>query len=175
MPNTTALVTTSIIMSGVAAATSAAGAISQGKAAQQQAETQAEIYRRQEERTRQLNTLNAKRRREDNEAVEATQRAMLAAQGRDIGTGSALLVQRNLAEEGEFNARLEENVGADAISQIQTNRVMALASGRGAQRASFIRAGAGLLDAAGSGFRTKARFSRGAPRVTTALSGGGAE
>lgn len=72
------------------------------------AKMQAELARRQAERERQIGAMQAQQQRERSKRTEGTQRALLAARGGDTGTGSALLVQEELAEEGEFNARLAE-------------------------------------------------------------------
>lgn len=132
---------------GASAAMSAVGALRSGQAAQNSAKFNAEMLRRQEARQRQINALNAKRKRADNEAIAAKQRALLAGQGRDATSGSALLLQEDLAEEGEFNARLIENQGAADVAGTQARRILALSEGRNAKQASFFRAGSTLLKA----------------------------
>ena len=137
--------TTMIALTAASAAVSAAGAIAQGKAAENQAKTQAELARRSAERERQIGAMKAKQQRESNKRTEGTQRALLSATGGDPGTGSALLVQEELAEEGEFNARLTENNAAAQASQFEAERVMRLAAGKNARKASYFRAGQALL------------------------------
>ncbi len=119
--------------------------MSSGQAEADRYNFEAEIRRQEAERERQLGELNAKRQREDNERLAATQRARLAGSGRDVGTGSALLLQDDLAEEGEFNALLLE---ADADAKVRSKlaeRELSLAAGRNASTASFFRAGSALL------------------------------
>jgi hypothetical protein len=139
---------TLIALTAASAAMSAAGAISQGKAAKNMADTEAELARRQADRERQIGAMQAKQQRESNKRTEATQRGLLSTTGGDASTGSSLLVQEELAEEGEFNARLVENNAAAQASQFEADRVMALAAGKNARSASFFRAGNALLSGA---------------------------
>lgn len=136
------------IMSIVSAAASAAGSIQQGRAASAASKTQAELYRRQAQREQQIGALNASRARKDAEALAGKQRAFLAGSGADPSSGSALLVQEDLAEEGEFNARLAENNALHAAQSRMSAAVLARAAGRGAQQGSYFRAGSTLLGAA---------------------------
>jgi hypothetical protein len=124
------------------------GTIKQGQAAKQAAGLQAELYRREAEREKQIGALNAKRVRDEGESLSATQRALLGASGGAAGTGSALLIQEDLAQETEFNARLAENNAAAAISSKNAQIVLARAEGRSAQTASYFRAGSTLLKGA---------------------------
>ena len=149
--------TTMIALTAASAAMSAAGAIAQGKAAENQAKTQAELARRSAERERQIGAMKAKQQRESNKRTEGTQRALLSATGGDTSTGSSLLVQEELAEEGEFNARLVENNAAAQASQFEAERVMRLAAGKNARTASYFRAGQALL----SGGSDIAKIKRG--------------
>jgi hypothetical protein len=137
----------STIASIAGAGIAAAGAIGQGKAAQNTAKFNAEMLRSQGERQRQIAELNASRKRKDNAALEAKQRAIMAGSGRDASSGSALLLQEDLAEEGEFNARLIENQAEADISNTNARRTLALSEGRNARTASYIRAGSTLLNA----------------------------
>jgi hypothetical protein len=128
-----------------------AGAALQSGAAQQAAmNAQAEIYRQQAERTRQIGEIEAARYRANTARVAGTQRALLAGSGVDTSTGSALLVQGELAGEGEFNALSMENNTAANVSALKANEVMARASGRNARTASTYRAGTTLLSTAAS-------------------------
>ena len=127
---------------------SAVGKLRQGAAAKAAADTQSELYRRQADRERQIGQLNARRQREAGEKLAGTQRALLAGGGGDQSTGSALLIQEDLAQESEFNARLAENNAEAAISTKNAEIVLARAEGRAAQTASYWRAGTTLLKGA---------------------------
>ena len=136
------------VISAASTLMSAAGAISQGRAQQQAAGTQAELYRRQAERERQIGALNARRQRAEAARLAGTQRALLGAAGQAAGGGSALLVQEDLAGEGEFNARLAEANAEAAAGSKMMQAVLSRAEGRGARQASYFRAGTALLKGA---------------------------
>lgn len=145
MPLTT---TQAILVAGTAlsASTAAAGAMASSKGQAQQAKMQGELARRQAEREREIGALNASQQREKNKRAEGTQRALLAgSSGRDIGEGSALLVQEELAEEGEFNARILENNAAGRVSSLEADRVLALSRASQARSGGAFRAGSALL------------------------------
>ena len=112
------------------------------------AKMQAELARRQAERERQIGAMQAQQQRERSKRTEGTQRALLAARGGDTGTGSALLVQEELAEEGEFNARLAENNAAARASQFEAENVLQQARARQIRSAGLMRAGTTLLPGA---------------------------
>jgi hypothetical protein len=135
-----------VALMAVSTAMSVAGAMSAGRAAQSQSNTQAEILRRQAERERQIGESNAKVQREKNKRLAAKQMALLDATGQDAGTGSALLVQQELAEEGEFNARLIENNAAAQISSLNEQRVLQQMKGSAARKSSLFKAGSALLE-----------------------------
>jgi len=127
----------------------AVSAISAGNAEKAASETQAELLARQARRTEQVTALNAKRARKDADALSGSQIALLAGQGRDPGAGSALLLQEDLAEEGEHNARLIENQGLADVVDIRTRREVVLTEGKNAQRAGYLSALTGATMAAG--------------------------
>jgi len=133
-------------LSAGSALVSAAGAIGQGKAAQNAANVQAQLYERQAQRDREIGALNARRQREEAERLAGTQRALLGSQ--EGGSGSALLVQEDLGAEGEFNARLAEANAEAVASSKMTQAVLSRAEGRGARQASYFRAGTALLKGA---------------------------
>lgn len=135
----------------LAAASTAAQAgmqVMSAKGQSQQAKMQAELARRQADRERQIGAMQAQQQREKNKRTEGTQRALLAARGGDTGTGSALLVQGELAEEGEFNARLQENNAAARASGFEAESVLQQARARQARAAGLMRAGSTLLSGA---------------------------
>jgi len=141
-----ALTTTQIaIMTAVSTAASAATSMASAAGAAQQGQMQAELARRQAERERQIGVLQAGQLREKNKRTEGTQRALIAGKGSDLGDGSALLIQEELAEEGEFNARLTENNTAARASGFEAERTIALARASQARSSGMMRAGSALL------------------------------
>lgn len=139
---------TAAIAGMVGAGVGAAGAIQQGKAAKQSAEFNAAMMKREADREKQIGELNARRVRKETESLAATQRALLAGGGGDQSTGSALLIQEDLAEEGEFNARLAEVNAETAVSTKMAQATLARMGGRAAGTSSYIRAGTTLLSGA---------------------------
>ena len=140
--------TTSLMILGTVLSTgvSAMGAMASAKGQAQQASMQAELARRQAERERQIGAMQASQQREKNKRLGGTQRALLSgSSGGDLGDGSALLVQEELAEEGEFNARLLENNAAARVSSLEADRVLALSRASQARSAGMFRAGSALL------------------------------
>ena len=147
-----------VTLMAVSSAASAGMQVMSAQGAGQSAKMQAELARRQADRERQIGQLQAKQQREKNKRVEGTQRALLAARGGDTGTGSALLVQEELAEEGEFNARLAENNAAARASGFEAEAVLQQARARQARAAGLMRAGSTLLSGAsdiGMAFRQR--------------------
>ena len=110
------------------------------------------MYRRQAEREKQIGELNAKREARKNALVQGTQRALLAANGMDASTGSALLVQGDLAAEGKLNEELIKNNATAAVNEAQTQAVLARAIGKNTQTASYLRAGSTLLKGTAEAF-----------------------
>ncbi len=138
-------VTISSALTVAGLATSLVGGMRQSSAAQSAANTQAEIYNRQAARERQIGKLNAKRARARGERVAATQRALMGAGGQDLSSGSALLVQTDLASESEFNAKLAESNAEAAVSSKMSEAVLARAKGRSSAQSSLFRTGTALL------------------------------
>ena len=151
--------TTAAIIAASAAVASGAvgelGAIRQGQAAERRSEFDIVMLERQRRRDEQIGKLNASRVRKDAAKLAGTQRALMAGGGGDQSTGSALLIQTELAKEGEFNAQLAESNAEAAISTRNAQIVLARASGRNARTASFYRAGTALLR---SGFTAAETF-----------------
>ena len=140
------------MLSSIGTLSSVMGAIGGGSAANQAAQFQGDMYARQAQREREMGELQAGRLRTENERVAATQRALLASGGRDISSGSALLIQEDLAEEGEFNALLTENNTAAKISSLRSQEVLERARGKNAKTASYFRAGSSLLKGSSKAF-----------------------
>ena len=144
-----ALTTTQVaILTAISTAATAAGSVAQGRAASAQGKLQAEMYERQAQRERQIGELNAAREAKRNRAIQAQQRALLAGTGADPSSGSALLIQTDLAEEGKLNEELIRNNADAAVTTSKTQAVFARAEGKNAQRASYFRAGSALLKGA---------------------------
>lgn len=120
--------------------------LSASAASRQRSNMQAELYRRQAERDREVGALKARRLRRDNARVAATQRALMAGGGTALGSGSALLAERDLAEEGALNARILEDNTATRVEDTLARGVMERAAGRNSAQASYLRAGSTLLD-----------------------------
>ena len=135
------LATLALVGSGV----SAVGTIQSGQAAKQAGELQAELFRREADRDREIAALEASRIESEGKALAARQRVLLAGQGRDISTGSALLIQTDLAEEVEFQKQLAEAGGDTQAALAETKSVLALAEGRSTATSSLFRAGSTLL------------------------------
>lgn len=135
-------------LTGLSAGLTGIGALSAGASANAQSKVQAEMYARQARRERQIGELNAAREKKKNAAVQAKQRALLAGNNADLSEGSALLVQSDLAEEGELNERLIKNNADANVNTYQTQAVLERASGKNKQTASYFRAGSALLKGA---------------------------
>ena len=107
---------------------------------------QAELARRQAAREAQIGAMQAAQQRERNKRIEGTQRALLAgATGGDASTGSALLVQPELAEEGEFSARILENNAAALVNAALAEEVLQRSRMNQFNQAGLMRAGSALL------------------------------
>lgn len=137
------------ILIGAGFGMQAIGAIQQGSATKAQSEVQAEIYNRQMKREAQIKAENTRRLEKSNSAAAATQRAVMAANGGDLSTGSNLLIQGDLAEEGAHNVEIAKNNADVDIAALEAQSSMGLQAGRAAQTASFWRAGSSLLRGAG--------------------------
>ena len=119
--------------------------MSGGRAQQQRAQYEAQLRANEAQRERELGALRAGRKRDEAERLAATQRARLAGTGANIGQGSALLTQEDLAEEGEFNALLLEADADAKVSSLMAERELSLAAGADAMRSPVFRGGSTLL------------------------------
>ncbi len=129
-------------------AISAAAAIASGIQAKKTSDAQADIYNQQAKREREIGELNAKRSEIASSALMAKQRALLAGSGADASTGSALLIQSDMAETAEFERRLEIAGGETQAVNAENNARLAKYKGSSALTSSAFRAGAGLLSQA---------------------------
>lgn len=146
---TTVAATAAVASAGIGAFS----AIQQGQNASAQAKMQSELYRRQAEREQQIGAINAANARRQADALAGTQRATMGGGSRDTSSGSALLIQEDLASEGELNAKRAENNAQAAATNLRANAAMAVASGQSAQTASYFRAGSALLGGVEPGYK----------------------
>ena len=138
-----------IAIMAASAAVSAAGAISQGRAANQAAKFRANQLQQQADRDRQLAAQQAG----DLRDTEARRQASLRAQVGGGGTtleGTPLAVLSDLAGESEFQARRVIASGGTAANRAEGEAVLSRFEGRNAQRAGVIKAGSSLLTSASS-------------------------
>jgi hypothetical protein len=141
---------TAIAIAAASTAAQAGLAIMSAKSQAQAPALQAELSGRQAQREKEIGELQASQEREANKRVQGTQRALLAARGGDPGTGSALLVQEELAEEGEFNAQVIENNAAARVNTFEADRVLQQARSKQIAQSGLFRAGSTLLSGASS-------------------------
>jgi len=139
---------TAVAIMAASTAASAGLAIMSAKSAAQGPKLEAELAGRQAQREKEIGELQASQEREANKRVQGTQRALLATSGGDPGTGSALLVQEELAEEGEFNAQVIENNAAARANTFEADRVLQQARSKQIAQSGFFRAGSTLLSGA---------------------------
>ena len=147
-----AAATVSSVISGLGVLTSVMGSVSQGRAADQAARFNAQHLQNQAAREREIGAHNARRIAEENKRLAGAQRALLAGTGRSLASGSALLVQEDLAEEGEFNRRLAEDAGEVKARNLRQEAVLERMKGKSALTAGYYRGGTTLLKAGGTTF-----------------------
>ena len=142
-----ALTTTQLaVLSAVSTLATTGASFMQSSSQSAGAGMQAELARRQAAREAQIGQMQAAQQRERNKRTEGTQRGLLAgASGGDPGTGSALLVQEELAEEGEFNARIIENNAAARVASARADEVLQRSRINQFEQAGLMRSGSALL------------------------------
>lgn len=159
MSGASAVATVAAITAGANAALGALSSIQQGRAAQAQANFQAavqnqqvELQHQQADRERQLTAVREAQLRRRQARDLASARARLAAGGRDLAAGSALLLQEDAAAQDEFAALLERSVGLERahafenqanLSHLDASRLRF--QGAGARQQSYFDAGTSLL------------------------------
>lgn len=139
------LATAAKVATVVSTGVSVIGAVRSGQAQEQAGRTQAELFRRQALRDREIAQLSADRLEKTTEAQAARARALLASGGRDISTGSALLIQTDFAEEAEFQKQLTIAGGDQQAATAEAQGAFALSKGKAKARSSLFRAGETLL------------------------------
>lgn len=140
-----------IAMMVASAAISAAGAISQGRAANQAAKFRARQLEQQGERDRQLAALQANDLRDAESRTQASLRARVGGGGTTL-EGTPLAILSDLAGETELQARRVAVGGETAANRAQGEAALRRFEGKNAQRAGVIKAGSSLLTSASSGF-----------------------
>ena len=129
----------------ISMATTVAGAIGQGRAQSRAAKMQARFLEEQAQREAEIGELNAERIADENKSLLGVQRALMA-QGRDLSSGSALLLQEDLAEEGKFQELLAKDAGEVKSRGLRQEALLERMRGKTARVSSIFRAGKTLLD-----------------------------
>ena len=124
---------------------SAAGATQQGYATQQATNYQARVHEQQATREREIGELKASRVAQDTARIAASQRALLAGQGRSLSSGAALLVQEDLEEAGKVTQMLARDEGEVKSRSLREQAVLERMKGKHAVTAGYYRGGTTLL------------------------------
>ncbi len=134
-----------IALSTLGSATGAIGAVSAGRAAAAQAAQQTAIAARQADYQNQLSASQAREASRRNSALLARQRAILAASGVDLSSGSALLSQQDAASQAELEMRMISASGAARANDLLAKSSLARLRASGTARESSLGAGTRLL------------------------------
>ena len=126
-------------------ATTAFGFIKQGQAAQAAAQAQAAVLAQQAARDRQIAAAAAEDQRRADTQFKSKRRALLGGAGIEIGTGSPLLVDADIAKEAELSAQRILVGGEVTARRREQQAQLSILEGRGARTASLIQAGGALL------------------------------
>jgi hypothetical protein len=124
------------------AAVSAGSALFQGQAAKNAADAQAEQLRRQADAQRDQGLAASEQVQRDAARTRSAARAALAGSGVDVGDGSAIVIDRDITQRGNFDAANAILSGGRAARNSETQAIMATGAGKNAQTASFLQAGA---------------------------------
>lgn len=146
---------TATIKAGLAiagAAVSAAGAVSQGRAANQAAKFRAAQLQQQADRDRQLAAQQANDQRDAAARQQASLRARVAGSGTTL-EGTPLAILSDIAGESEFQSLRIAASGETAANRALGEAALTRFEGRNARRAGFIRAGSSLLTSASKGLQ----------------------
>lgn len=139
--------TTTKIFLAASAASSALGIIQQGKAAKNAADFQANVLAQQAARDRANALVAADDQRRADTQFKKKRLALLGGSGVEIGTGSSLLVDADIAKEAELSAQRILS-GGEVTAQRRTQQAaLARLEGGNARKASIISAGGSLLRA----------------------------
>lgn len=126
------------------AAVSAGSALFQGQAAKNAADAQAEQLRRQADAQRDQGVAASEQAQRETARTRSAARAALAGSGVDVGEGSAIVIDRDIATRGNLDAYNALLSGERAGRSSDTSAAMARSAGRNAQTASFLQAGASV-------------------------------
>jgi hypothetical protein len=140
----------SMAMGAMGSIQQASAAKAEGKARQNQANADAYRMDQEAKREKQIGAANAQKAREDSEAQLARAIAIRGGSGGDASTGSALLVQSDLADEGELNAQRLLNNSYVSAQGLTEGARMTRVGGANAAAAGRTRAGNALLSGGAS-------------------------
>ena len=135
-----------------AAGLSAAGSISQGRAAKKQAQFEAGISEQQAQREREISAAEEGDFRKKQSAILAERRAALGGAGVQLSTGTPLLASEDFAAEVELQARRIRSGGQTRATRLEQEAALRRAAGRNAQTQGLFRAGSSLLSGYGQAF-----------------------
>jgi len=135
-----------------ASALSAVSSISQGRAANKQAEFTAAVGRQHADRTRQISASEEEDFRRRQAQAFGEMRAARGVSGTESGTGSSLLSSQDFAAETELQARRIRAGGETQATRLEQQAELTRRVGRSLQRRGLLRAGASLLSGAAEAF-----------------------
>lgn len=134
------------------AAITAKSAIDAGNAERETAEFNAAQIEETARQERESAGLRAQERRRITDQGISTQRALLASDGADTTAGQPLMLQEDLAAEGEFQAGLEQFQGDRSADAQQQRADQQRRTGKSRQRAGFTRARTSFLSSAAQAY-----------------------
>lgn len=140
------------VIAAVGAGLGAISQISQAKAASNQAKFEAEVAEQQAQRERDIAAREAQDFERDQSKLQARDRALRAASGIDVGSGTPLLVDRDTSTEIELGKKTIESGGAARATRLEQEASLFRTSAKNKQRAGFFKAGNTLLTGAAKGF-----------------------
>lgn len=141
----------SLALIGLSAVSSIAGAGAQQKVANQQAA----LAEQEAARQRQLADINARRIADENRKVRSRVLAQQTAGGADSGSGSALLVQKNLAAEDSLQKSMAIFDGETKAQSLEHQAAVNRASAKDLKSVAVFNAGTSLL----SEFKGQSKFN----------------
>ena len=139
------------VLSAVGTGVSVISSMQQGKAGQQQANLQAELYNREATQKRQQSEADAELFRRRQSALQGSLRARVGGQGVTM-EGTPLMVAEDLASEGELQRLRILHGGIADESRLRFQGDLSNFQGAAARRQGNLRAGSSLLKGAGQLF-----------------------
>lgn len=134
------------------AAFSAAGSVSEGRAAKKESQFRAGVAEQQAAREVQVSTETERDFRKRQAALFAERRAALGASGVRQDTGSPLLTQQDFLDETELQALRIREGGELRATRLEQEADFMRRAGRSAQKRGIFRAGSSLLSGVGTAF-----------------------